>query len=85
MTANPEVAPIWGSHYGVTGSSACGSGLEFVKQTQPNPRLAQRAGHYIMTNYFVAQSLSATWDSKMEFSDYAQGGRNGGSIEKRIH
>ena len=22
----------------------------FVKQTQPNPRLAQRAGHYIMTN-----------------------------------
>lgn len=36
-------------------------------------------------SYFVAQSLSATWDIKMEFSDYAQGGRNGGSIEKRIH
>jgi hypothetical protein len=37
------------------------------------------------SNYFVGQSLSAIWDSKMEFSDYAQGGRNGGSIEKRIH
>ena len=33
----------------MTGSSACGSGLEFGKQTQPNPRLTQRAGHYIMT------------------------------------
>src|SRR5271155_988692 len=38
----------------MTGSSACGSGLEFVKQTQPNPRLAQRAGHYIMTNPLAA-------------------------------
>jgi hypothetical protein len=34
----------------MTGSSACGSGLKFFKQTQPNPRTAQRAGHYIMTN-----------------------------------
>jgi len=33
----------------MTGSSACGSGLAFFKQTQPNPRLAQRAGHSIMT------------------------------------
>jgi hypothetical protein len=34
----------------MTGSSACGSGLAFFKQTQPNPRPAQRAGHYIMTS-----------------------------------
>ena len=44
----------------MTGSSACGSGLKFVKQTQPNPRLAQRAGHYIMTNPKIGQSLGLT-------------------------
>ena len=41
----------------MTGSSACGSGLEVVKQTQPNPRLAQRAGHYIMTNTRIGRDI----------------------------
>src|SRR5277367_436260 len=33
----------------MTGSFRCSSGLCFLKQTQPNPRSAHRAGHAIMT------------------------------------
>jgi hypothetical protein len=33
----------------------------FLKQTQPNPRLAQGAGHYIMTNPFLRPSRPGDW------------------------
>src|SRR5580698_5851357 len=40
---------IAGSLDAGTVSRRVGSGLCFLKQTQPNPRLAHRAGHTIMT------------------------------------
>jgi carboxyl-terminal processing protease len=75
----------------MTGSSASGSGLEFVKQTQPNPRLAQRAGHYIMTNptaggasvvdFPIGASLDARRRIQLD-SDYT--GKGGVSPQIRI-
>lgn len=49
----------------------------FLNQTQPNPRLAQRAGHYIMTNlrcdYLQAEILDQVTDGSNVFTDAHKG------------